>query len=73
MRTKAEPLNEANVSYTFSHDCKYRFREVYLYRWFSPIGWSGLSAVYVDTYADFRKLLKHWSRDGWTYVEDLEV
>jgi hypothetical protein len=42
---------------------------IYLYKWRSPSGHVGIDHVYCVRYQDFQALLKHWSRNEWSYSE----
>lgn len=48
---------------------EYGLTKIYLYRWTSPSGYTGIDHVYVSRHAEFLALLSRWSKDGWIYTE----
>ena len=73
------PLYENGVWYDqdgspFRCDVKSRgefgLTKIYLYRWNSPGGFTGIDHVYVNRYEDFLALLAYWNRSQtWGYYE----
>jgi len=57
-----------HICYAFQRPRK-EMNKIYLYLWIAPGGACGIDHVYVSRYQDFKKLLDHWTRDGWKYRE----